>query len=342
MPSITAVITTYNLEKHIENCFHDLLGQTFTDFDVAVVDDCSTDGTPAVIKAYGKRYPERIRALFLERNTGSPARARNAALDSGLIDGGYVVFLDGDDRLEPDFLETLWNSAQRSRAQIAVCAYDRVEETSGHVLCEEMKGFPPVIEIPPGDDVLAFVNGALWNKLIQTSVIGSLRIPDFKVGEDLCFGQALFRRCSRLSMTDRILIHYQVHASSVISNTQEETIHRFAAEFAALKDAAPDAAIRNTVALTAFIHIGISMAIRACDNKSIALGRHLAWTRRYFRENFGMLSGFSFLTLRSLKRHGLKGVAIWVCKVLYQIGCFRVFLVLYRAAVKLLHADFKF
>ena len=218
MPEITVVITTYNLEAYIGACLEELFSGTYQDFDVVLVDDCSKDKTVSIIKAYAEKFPGRIHSAFLQKNLGSPAKTRNWALDSGFIDGKYVVFLDGDDSLEPEYLEKLHTLALQNGADVAVCAYDRVEEGSGRVLCTEMQGFPALMTLPPEDDTLAFINGALWNKLFRSDIALAHRIPDFKVGEDLCYQQAIYRDCSSIACTDEVLIHYRVRTASVISN----------------------------------------------------------------------------------------------------------------------------
>lgn len=167
MPEITVVITTYNLEAYIGTCLEELFSGTYQDFDVVLVDDGSKDQTVDIVETYAQRYPGRIHPIFLQKNLGSPAKTRNWALNSGFIDGKYVVFLDGDDSLESEYLERLHMLALQSGADTVICAYDRVEEKSRRVLCTEMQGFPKMISLPPKDDTLAFVNGALWNKPVS-------------------------------------------------------------------------------------------------------------------------------------------------------------------------------
>ena len=342
MPKITVVITTYNLENYIEDCLMELFSQTFQDFNVVIVDDCSTDRTRSIIGDFIAKYNDRIRAIFLEKNLGSPARARNAALNSGLIDGDYIIFLDGDDSIEINFLEKLYFCARDTEAEIVFCAYDRIDIETGRVLCVEMRNFPQQILLPPKDDILAFINGSLWNKLIKRSIIAEECIPDFKVGEDLAFQQSLYRKCSTISSVDEVLIHYHVRVGSVISNTQQDTIFKFANEFVKNKNSTSEEVLKETIALTAFIHIGISMALRAYDNKEINIRDHLRWTQNYFKENFDFFYNYDFLTFNSLKKHGVRGGAIWVCKLLYKIKCFRAFLILYKVVTKIFRVDFKF
>ena len=99
MPEITVVITTYNLEAYIGTCLEELFSGTYQDFDVVLVDDGSKDQTVDIVETYAQRYPGRIHPIFLQKNLGSPAKTRNWALNSGFIDGKYVVFLDGYDSL---------------------------------------------------------------------------------------------------------------------------------------------------------------------------------------------------------------------------------------------------
>ena len=342
MPEITVVITTYNLETYIGACLEELFSGTYQDFDVVLVDDCSKDKTVSIIKAYAEKFPGRIHSAFLQKNLGSPAKTRNWALDSGFIDGKYVVFLDGDDSLEPEYLEKLHTLALQNGADVAVCAYDRVEEGSGRVLCTEMQGFPALMTLPPEDDTLAFINGALWNKLFRSDIALAHRIPDFKVGEDLCYQQAIYRDCSSIACTDEVLIHYRVRTASVISNTEERTIRCFAEELARQYHQAQDPAQKDTIGLLAFIHIGISMALRAADNPQINLHAHLKWTARYLKDHYGWLRRNRWMRLQQLRKREVKGIALWGCRLLYRLGCFRLFLWCYRGAVRLFHVDFKF
>ncbi len=337
---LTVAITSYNLEKYIARCLEDLFSQTMQDFDILIYDDASDDGTPQIIQNYAERFPDRIRCIYGKENLGSPSRARNALLDSGLMHGNYAVFLDGDDRLEPNFLETLYNSAVSRGADISVCAYDRVSVEDGHVICREMRSFPDVVTFPDDCDIIPLINGSLWNKLIKTSLLSDVRLPDFSVGEDLCFLHRLYMRCSKLAFVDSELIHYQVRSESVISNTSEDTIHSFALEFSDILSSCGDA-FSNEEALSCFIHIGISMAIRAYQNPHINIFGHLRWTRQFLIEN-RVLFGNRSLRLVDLLHMGVRGFAIWCCKLLYICRCFPLFLWAYSAYTNLFGKDIKF
>lgn len=343
VPEITVAITTHNLERFIAACLDELLCQTFQDFEILVYDDCSTDRTREILTDYSGRYPDKMQILWGSVLQGSPARSRNAILNSQKITGKYLVFLDGDDNIEPDYLEKLYLTAKKTGAEITLCAYDRFEHETGHVLCQEMRGFPPEIMLPAESDILAFVNSALWNKLILTSIINQLRIPDFKVGEDLCFQLRLFKRCHKIACVDQILVHYRVHSGSIMANTQEQTMYALAEELKHIaQESEEEPWFKDTVALVAFLHIGVSMTSRAFDNPAIKESEIIRWAYKYYQSTFGPLSSSRLLRIRSLKSHGIKGYGIWAAKLSYQMHIFPVFLWTYKTATRLFKMDIKF
>lgn len=341
MAEITVIITAYNLEKYIGKCFDELYHQSFQDYDIVVVDDCSRDNTKKIIEQWKARFSTKLKTLFLEDNLGLPALTRNAALDSGLIDGKYILFLDGDDSIESDMLEKLYHAIIKYDADVAICAYDRVETGTGRVLCREMQGFPSVVELPPKDDILAFVNTSPWNKLWKRELFEDGRFPPFKVGEEVALLYTRYSKCRRIAFVDDILIHYKVHEGSVISTTQQETIFQFAEE---LKNCyyKQKGEYRDCMGLIVFLHIGISMVFRAADNRDIDLREHLKWTRKYFCEEFSWFQDNPYLKIRSLIRHGIKGFVVWCALWTYRVNMFRMVICVYHFASKKLHIDFKF
>lgn len=341
MAEITVIITTYNLQKYIDCCFRELFTQTFQDFDILVVDDCSKDDTGEIVQRWQDSYPERIKTLFLDHNLGLPALTRNVALDSGLIDGNYILFLDGDDSVEPDLLEKLYSALTKSNAGVAICAYDRVESNTGHVLCQEMRGFPEIVELPPSDDLLAFINTSPWNKLWRRDVFGDGRFPAFKVGEEVALLYTRYLKCERIAFVDEVLIHYRVHQSSVISNTPEEAIIQFAEELKSCYQQL-SGQYKDCMGLIAFLHIGISMAFRAADNPEINLKNHLRWTRQYLADDFSWFKGNSYLKLSSLMHHGIKGIILWISLYAYKLNLFESIIFVYQFVSRKLHIDIKF
>ncbi len=121
-PFISIIMPVYNVEKYIVNSIESVLAQTFTDFELLLVDDCSPDDSGKICDEYAQR-DKRIRVLHLEKN-GGVANARNTVMQYAR--GEYLCFLDSDDHFDSNMLETLANSVTDNPAQAVI--FGMVEE----------------------------------------------------------------------------------------------------------------------------------------------------------------------------------------------------------------------
>lgn len=119
MPSISVIVPVYQAEKFLRDCVESVRRQTFSDWELLLVDDGCTDGSPALCDELA-REDDRIRVFHKERNSGV-SETRNVGLDH--VRGTYIAFLDSDDQYEPQCLETLWNLRERAGADTAACAH---------------------------------------------------------------------------------------------------------------------------------------------------------------------------------------------------------------------------
>ncbi|MFJ4852200.1 CDP-glycerol glycerophosphotransferase family protein [Streptomyces sp. NPDC088730] len=103
MPRLTLIVPAYNVQGYIGECLDSVLQQDFTDFEVIGVDDCSPDGSGAILDTYAER-DARVRVLHLTENVGL-GHARNAGMDEAT--GDYLLFLDSDDTLAPGSLAAI-------------------------------------------------------------------------------------------------------------------------------------------------------------------------------------------------------------------------------------------
>ena len=115
---ITVILPVYNTAAYLPRCLDSVLGQTFRDFEILCVDDCSTDGSGEVLDGYSKKDP-RVRVIHLPENHGVPY-ARNLALDS--VGSEYVYFIDSDDWIDPDYLEEMFIRAERTGHDVVINA----------------------------------------------------------------------------------------------------------------------------------------------------------------------------------------------------------------------------
>ena len=115
-PAVSIVIPMYNVERYIGKCFDNILAQTFQDFEVIVVDDCSTDNSFALAESYVEKFGGRMILLKLEKNSGGAAIPRNIGLKYSR--GKYIFFVDPDDFFVETALEILYTAATQYSADV--------------------------------------------------------------------------------------------------------------------------------------------------------------------------------------------------------------------------------
>ena len=114
--AVTVIIPMYNAEKFIGECLTSLAKQTFQNFEIIIVDDCSTDNSLNFALRFSEIFGGRLRVAKLSENSGSPGIPRNFALEAAR--GRYVYFLDGDDFLTETALEKLYDVAKKFDADV--------------------------------------------------------------------------------------------------------------------------------------------------------------------------------------------------------------------------------
>lgn len=117
MDKISIIMPSYNTEKYIEKCISSILAQSYQDWELIAVDDCSTDGTRDILKRYEKD-DSRIKVFENNLNMGC-GLTRRAAIS--LADGDWYAFIDSDDYIEKYFLAKMLNACKSSGAEISIC-----------------------------------------------------------------------------------------------------------------------------------------------------------------------------------------------------------------------------
>ena len=105
MPKISIIIPAYNVEEYIYECLDSILNQTFTDYEVIVVDDCSTDNTYSIIESYIPKFNNKLTLLKTDKNSGTCSIPRNMGLP--YTKGDYIWFIDSDDYIALNALELI-------------------------------------------------------------------------------------------------------------------------------------------------------------------------------------------------------------------------------------------
>ena len=118
MPEVSLVVPVYNVAPYLIPCLESVSAQRFGDFEALLVDDGSTDDSPAILRRFAERDG---RFRVIRRENGGLSAARNTGVAAAR--GKYLAFLDGDDRLRPDFLARLVEKAEGDGLDLVLCGF---------------------------------------------------------------------------------------------------------------------------------------------------------------------------------------------------------------------------
>ena len=222
--TISVIVPVYNVEEYLPRCLESILGQTYRDLQVILVDDGSTDGSSRLCAEFAERDP-RIECIRIS-NSGVSA-ARNRGLEAAK--GRWIGFVDADDYIEAGFYETLVTHLTHSDKQIVCCGV-RAEDTEGNRI-ERFKGrrFPAVEQDFDRDDaLLRYLNPdtrilywAVWNKLYSAELLKGIAFENGRViAEDFDFTLRCFLRSNGLRYIPDELYHYLVRPGSAITGSR--------------------------------------------------------------------------------------------------------------------------
>ena len=171
-PEISIIVPVYKTERFLSACISSILAQTFTDFELILVDDGSPDSCPALCDAAAAK-DSRIRVIH-QKNRGLSG-ARNAGLDAA--EGEWIAFVDSDDTITPDFCAKLYHAAQEAGAQMAVCNYRQVDEALTPIREQYLHVRREVLtpeQALEHSTLLPYM--VVWNKLYHRSIFAQLRV----------------------------------------------------------------------------------------------------------------------------------------------------------------------
>ena len=133
MVKVSVIVPIYNVEQYLEKCLDSLVNQTLKEIEIILINDASPDSSDVIMERYKEEY-DNIKTIYLEKNR-CLGGARNAGVE--IASGKYITFVDSDDWLELDYLETMYDACEESGSDVAYSAYKTMSE-SGKELSERM------------------------------------------------------------------------------------------------------------------------------------------------------------------------------------------------------------
>jgi len=182
MPEISVIVPVYKVERFLHRCVDSILCQSFTDFELILVDDGSPDSCGDLCEAYASQDP---RIHVIHQKNGGLSAARNTGIDYVMqhSTSHWLAFVDSDDWVHPDYLKVLYAVAEETSCKISVCGFFRTE---GEAFPEEQDD--SILCMSADDYYCGQIHGGVtavaWNKLYHRSLFKKLRYPIGKLHED--------------------------------------------------------------------------------------------------------------------------------------------------------------
>lgn len=204
-PSVSIIVPAYNAERYLERCLESILQQSYRGLEVIVIDDGSTDDTPAIISHFAHK-DGRLRHIRQD-NTGV-ATARNKGI--GLANGEYLMFVDADDYLDKDCLETYVSSLGDEGFDL-VCGGFRRPDEGGKI--------SSTVSLDPEGQWSPYYVEAVWAKLYRTDFIRreKLEFLHVAIGEDLFFTIPSVGLARSIKVISYVGYNYFINKQSVTS-----------------------------------------------------------------------------------------------------------------------------
>jgi glycosyltransferase involved in cell wall biosynthesis len=226
---VSIIIPVYNVEPYIERCLLSALNQTYQNLEIILIDDCGQDNSMSVASTVAENHPNGHKVVFLkhEQNRGLSS-ARNTGINAAT--GDYVYFLDSDDAITLDCIETLVNESEGFDVVVGAISYISKNKSDNRNINKN--------NIFLKDDIKnAYINDLIyhyaWNKLIYREFLlkNDLFFMPGLLHEDYLWTFMVTMKCEALKIIEKETYLYTIRENSLTTNFTIKNIHSFITGF---------------------------------------------------------------------------------------------------------------
>ena len=219
-PKVSVIVPIYNAEKYLHRCVDSLLNQTFSDFEILLIDDGSPDNSGIISDEYAQKD---TRVRVIHKKNGGVSSARQCGIDNAL--GEDVIHADPDDWVESRMLEDLYNKAIEEDADLVICDFfidyaDKMVYQKQRPMSTDHEG---VLK-----ELFQHLHASCWNKLIRRACIQDTGIcfdPELSFCEDLYYHSSLLMHDIAIAYLPKAYYHYDqaINGDSIVRKYKIET-----------------------------------------------------------------------------------------------------------------------
>lgn len=226
---VSIIIPVYNNEKFLDKCLDSVVNQTLNDIEIIIINDGSTDGSLIILKDYAHLNSN---IILLDQPNAGQAIAINRALD--IARGEYIAFVDADDYIEHNMIETLYKEAKSSNLDLVICNWSKVDINGRMLSYNDHSNFDNKL-LDRNEVIQEFllnqkelVEGFSWNKLIKRNLFDefNIRYPNIKY-EDIPTIFKVLTKIHSCKFINQNLYYYVQHNASITSTKNKKNIEDF-------------------------------------------------------------------------------------------------------------------
>lgn len=232
MPQISVIVPVYNVEKYLHRCVDSILAQTFTDFELILVDDGSSDNSGIICDEYDSLHNN---VKIIHQTNQGVSVARNLGLSYAT--GDIIVFVDSDDFVEPDYLQSIADEFESSNAQVVFYGFNKIVPVTNTIIIKNIPQLPKdklgkIIELTKAD-----MFGYTCIKAITRDLIDLTRFDEaLNLFEDEVFTCEIMSKCPNISWIKKPLYNQVVSTESLSRKIHQDYYSKCEAVYQAWKE----------------------------------------------------------------------------------------------------------
>ena len=212
-PLISVIVPVYGVEAYLDRCVESIVGQTYKNLQIILVDDGSPDHCPAMCDAWAEKDH---RVQVMHKKNGGLSDARNAGM--AIAAGTLMAFVDGDDYIRSDMYQLLYQNMLENRSDISACGVEMVWDDgtasrmltkSGCCIMNTQEAMQAVIDE-------SWLKQPVWYKLYKTALIRDIPFPVGKYHEDVFWTWQVIARANQVSVFDTPCYYYVQRSGSIM------------------------------------------------------------------------------------------------------------------------------
>ncbi|MBO7560616.1 glycosyltransferase [Candidatus Saccharibacteria bacterium] len=212
-PLISVIVPVYNVEKYLRKCVDSIIGQTYPNLEILLIDDGSTDDSKTIVDEYARDYKQ-IRAVH--QKNGGLSSARNTGIANA--QGEWLAFVDSDDYIDARFIEKLYDLAAKNDSDITTCSFEAF--TDDNSILKKSPVWPT--EVMTGEETVicsfknklpAYVCLSLFSAKLFADP--KMRFPEGKEFEDIAIRVRLLSQAKKVAFTNEKIYYYLMRGDAI-------------------------------------------------------------------------------------------------------------------------------